>query len=387
MEKKSKSEKAIKKRFEYCKKIKPDFDKLLIKIAKTVIGKAVIVPLKNPKKALHKIEFEYGGDISKIKDLLRGSIIIQNINKLDNAIYEIQKNFKVIKIKNRFDKPPEDGYRDVLFHIKFKKEICEIQVHLNELINTKEYINHLLYDVKKIIKHQAKKVNREIYPWENRIIRKIVAIEKYSNEQAFIREISKKEGVVTKNLIFFVSKNNLKYKELKEIFPNLKIIHVDLPEIETKSHDDIIKAKLDSALDYVDGIVIVDDIALYCEGLMGLPGPMGMPHPFHRYYNRKVDSKSFAKLIESTNNTKAKMVCTIGLYYKDKAYIFDGIKEGNVVLPRGKNGHEWDSIFQPNGYDKTFGEMNEFEREKISPRSLAAIKLFNFLKKQGIYNE
>jgi XTP/dITP diphosphohydrolase len=50
--------------------------------------------------------------------------------------------------------------------------------------------------------------------------------------------------------------------------------------------------------------------------------------------------------------------------------------EGEIVWPmRGEQGHGYDPIFQPKGYDVTFGEMDRWEKNKISHRADAFAKL------------
>ena len=44
---------------------------------------------------------------------------------------------------------------------------------------------------------------------------------------------------------------------------------------------------------------------------------------------------------------------------------------------RGKNGHGYDPIFLPNGYNETFGEMDRWEKNKISHRADAFTKLLS----------
>ncbi|MDX8349180.1 RdgB/HAM1 family non-canonical purine NTP pyrophosphatase [Cognatiyoonia sp. IB215446] len=56
--------------------------------------------------------------------------------------------------------------------------------------------------------------------------------------------------------------------------------------------------------------------------------------------------------------------------------VFEGIMPGQIVWPmRGDQGHGYDPIFQPDGYDITFGEMDRWEKNKISHRGRAVQKL------------
>ena len=76
----------------------------------------------------------------------------------------------------------------------------------------------------------------------------------------------------------------------------------------------------------------------------------------------------------------AQFCCTIVLAWPDDyEVIFEGKVEGKVVWPmRGKRGHGYDPIFEPKGYSITFGEMNRWEKNKISHRAKAFEKLFRY---------
>lgn len=52
--------------------------------------------------------------------------------------------------------------------------------------------------------------------------------------------------------------------------------------------------------------------------------------------------------------------------------VFEGYVEGTLVWPiRGADGFGYDPMFQPDGYDQTFGEMDRWEKNKISHRARA----------------
>lgn len=73
----------------------------------------------------------------------------------------------------------------------------------------------------------------------------------------------------------------------------------------------------------------------------------------------------------------ARFCCTLVLAWPDgEDEVFAGVMEGEVVWPmRGDQGHGYDPIFQPNGYDITFGEMDRWEKNRISHRADAFRKL------------
>lgn len=74
---------------------------------------------------------------------------------------------------------------------------------------------------------------------------------------------------------------------------------------------------------------------------------------------------------------RARFCCTLVLAWPD-GYdeVFPGTVDGALTWPmRGGQGHGYDPIFVPNGYDITFGEMDRWKKNKISHRADAVTKL------------
>ena len=67
----------------------------------------------------------------------------------------------------------------------------------------------------------------------------------------------------------------------------------------------------------------------------------------------------------------AQFRCTLVLAWPDgHDEVFEGIMPGQLVWPmRGDQGHGYDPIFQPDGYNITFGEMDRWEKNRISHRA------------------
>jgi XTP/dITP diphosphohydrolase len=60
--------------------------------------------------------------------------------------------------------------------------------------------------------------------------------------------------------------------------------------------------------------------------------------------------------------------------------LFDGACEGKILFePRGQNGFGYDPLFVPEGFQKTFAELGEDEKNKLSHRAKALAKLKAFL--------
>ncbi|TFI59695.1 RdgB/HAM1 family non-canonical purine NTP pyrophosphatase [Sphingomonas parva] len=73
----------------------------------------------------------------------------------------------------------------------------------------------------------------------------------------------------------------------------------------------------------------------------------------------------------------AHFVCALAVVWPDgRSEWFEGRVDGTLVWPpRGDKGFGYDPMFQPAGYDLTFGEMDPDEKHRISHRADAFRKL------------
>ena len=92
---------------------------------------------------------------------------------------------------------------------------------------------------------------------------------------------------------------------------------------------------------------------------------------------------AMGRVYSSLKNTKAeapwkaRFCCTLVLAWPDgHDEVFPGEIQGQITWPaRGDQGHGYDPIFLPDGYTATFGEMDRWEKNKISHRADAFHKL------------
>ncbi|WP_299921854.1 RdgB/HAM1 family non-canonical purine NTP pyrophosphatase [uncultured Pelagimonas sp.] len=87
----------------------------------------------------------------------------------------------------------------------------------------------------------------------------------------------------------------------------------------------------------------------------------------------KAMTKSHTMLVEANapEPWTARFCCTLVLAWPDGSdQVFAGVMEGRIVWPmRGENGHGYDPIFEPQGYDITFAEMVSEKKNEISHRA------------------
>lgn len=181
--------------------------------------------------------------------------------------------------------------------------------------------------------------------------------------------------------------NKNKIKEIIELIPssyNLKSLSDigcsnEIPETgETMNENALIKAQFVS--DNYKVNCFADDSGLEAEALNGAPGVFSA-----RYAGEpKNDLNNIHKLLselKGKSNRNAQFRTVIALILNRKNYFFEGIIKGKITNEMmGNNGFGYDPVFIPDGYEKTFAQMDLETKNKISHRAIAVQKLVEFLK-------
>ncbi len=175
--------------------------------------------------------------------------------------------------------------------------------------------------------------------------------------------------------LYFVTGSTHKLAEIKAIIPTIEQLEIELPEIQALDPHKVLAAKLAEARTYAQGSFIVEDTSLYIDGMNGLPGP------YIKSFFEALGVEGLAKL-GSFYGGKATAKTLIG-YSSEEGSVefFEGAISGTLVEPRGDETFGWNSIFVPDGFDKTFSELGFEEKNKISMRAEAAQKLKAYLEK------
>ena len=120
-------------------------------------------------------------------------------------------------------------------------------------------------------------------------------------------------------------------------------------------------------------LALSDDSGLCVDALNGDPGVYtadwaGVPRDFKRAMTR-VENALQAANATSPNQRKASFNATLCLAHPDgRDVIYHGQCFGTLVWPpRGDQGHGYDPVFMPDGYDLTFGQMSPQMKHSWSP--------------------
>lgn len=171
-------------------------------------------------------------------------------------------------------------------------------------------------------------------------------------------------------------KNFYEIKSLKEMGFNR-----DIPEpYETLEENAQTKSKTIYNKFNID--CFADDTGLEVEALNGAPGVYSARYAGPNCSFEDNVNKLLQEL-KDIENRKARFRTVISLILDGTEYYFEGVVNGIITKKRsGNDGFGYDPIFRPNGYDITFAEMNLNEKNKISHRGKAVLKLINFLKER-----
>lgn len=170
--------------------------------------------------------------------------------------------------------------------------------------------------------------------------------------------------------ISFITGNKNKLAEVQRILGDVEALDIDLDEIQSLDAHEVIKHKLKEAFEHHQGPFIVEDTSLYIKELNGLPGPL------IKWFLKTVGNDGLAKIANTVSDTTTEVRTIIGYAQDpDNIHFFEGVTQGKIVEPRGETGFGWDPIFMPDGYDTTFAEMTNEEKDKFSMRKVALEKL------------
>ncbi|MBE6388691.1 MAG: RdgB/HAM1 family non-canonical purine NTP pyrophosphatase [Lentisphaerae bacterium] len=149
------------------------------------------------------------------------------------------------------------------------------------------------------------------------------------------------------------------------------------PEENGKSFKENAEIKALAACKYCDVPAFADDSGLEVEALDGRPG-------IHSSRYADTDTERIAKLLkelEGKENRRARFVCVIAIAANGEVIeTFEGEVKGTILTaPRGENGFGYDPVFQPDGFDKSFAELTQEEKNRISHRANAYAKALEFV--------
>ena len=190
------------------------------------------------------------------------------------------------------------------------------------------------------------------------------------------------------NLIF-ATHNRHKLEEVKSILGNKYEIagltamnfHEEILETGTTFEENaVLKAK--AIFEKLHIPCFSDDRGLEVEALGNAPGVFSARYSGEpTNHERNIDK--LLQALDNHQNRKARfrtVICYIDI--NGIEHFFSGIVNGHIIHERrGAKGFGYDPVFIPDGYEKTFAEMQPEEKNNISHRASAMEEFTKFLGK------
>jgi XTP/dITP diphosphohydrolase len=186
--------------------------------------------------------------------------------------------------------------------------------------------------------------------------------------------------------LIFASQNKNKVLEVKSLMPpSVELLSLsdinfndDIEETEaTIEGNALLKARTIYTKTGMN--CFADDSGLLIDALNGSPGVYSA-----RYAGEpKNDEANLQKVLHQLSgieNRKAHFKTVMALIIDGKEFLCEGIINGTIINEKkGTNGFGYDPIFEPDGYSKTFAELDFQEKSTISHRALALQKIIIIL--------
>ncbi len=178
--------------------------------------------------------------------------------------------------------------------------------------------------------------------------------------------------------LYFATSNKGKADEASKIlrFP-IEIVNIELDEIQSLDSKKIVEHKVQQAFEKIKKPVFVDDVSLEVFAWNGFPGP------FIKFIPEAGGYELLVKMLKGENDKRVKIIATVAYHDGKKIHTIDGSFVGKVVEKRGSSGWGFDPYIIPDGYDQTFGEMEENVKNEVSHRARALINFKKLLDSLG----
>ncbi len=180
--------------------------------------------------------------------------------------------------------------------------------------------------------------------------------------------------------IIFVTGNEHKVEEARSILSPHGITveqnNCGYPELQEDELEKIAAFGAEWAVNKLGTEVMVDDSGLFIQALGGFPGP------YSAYVFDTLGNDRILKLMDGDTDRSAVFRCVIGYSVPgEKARVFTGEVKGEISKEgKGNTGFGYDPIFGVGG--RTFGEMGEEEKNRLSHRYRALLKFAEWLKEE-----
>lgn len=183
-------------------------------------------------------------------------------------------------------------------------------------------------------------------------------------------------------IVHLVTHNKYKVKEFKHVLePEIAVEHIntEYDEIRADTNEEISLDAAKKVAEQFQKPVIVEDSGVFITALQGFPGT------YSGYIYKCIGLNGILRIMQDHNNRECFYKSAIGYCVPgEEPVVFLGQERGTLATEiRGDKGFGHDPIFIPEGYDKTYAEMDDvLDLKKF--RKIAIEQLRNHILSQKI---
>lgn len=174
-------------------------------------------------------------------------------------------------------------------------------------------------------------------------------------------------------MVHFITSNAHKFAEVKKL-TDIPLVQMNLPypEIQADTLQEVAEYGAEYCYERVGEPCFVEDSGLFCDALLGFPGP------YSNYVYRTLGCDGILRLV--SQNRKAHFTSVIAYHDGSKVNLFMGEVGGTLTeTKKGEKGFGFDPIFVPEGETRTFAEMETEEKNLYSHRGKAFTAFISYL--------
>lgn len=174
-------------------------------------------------------------------------------------------------------------------------------------------------------------------------------------------------------MIYFVTSNNGKFAEAREIFGDLEMRNIGYTEIQADTLEEVATYGIKEVADRQKGPVMIEDAGLFIRALKGFPGV------YSAYVQKTLGNTGILRLMQGLDDRDAFFKSVVAYVEPGvEPVMFSGEVHGKIGFEqRGEKGFGYDPIFYIG--EESLGEMETEEKNRISHRGVSMNALKQWL--------
>lgn len=149
---------------------------------------------------------------------------------------------------------------------------------------------------------------------------------------------------------------------------------LDLDELQSLDVRIVVEHKVRQAYALLQKPVLVEDVGLVFTAMGQLPGTL------IKWFLEELGEDGLCKLAHSYPDQTAEAFILYALFDGTDIRYFEARQMGHIATePKGSNGFGWNTVFIPEGSERTYGEMDDDAFKQWNIRAHAVEKLKQYL--------